>query len=77
MLLAKVKPGIELLTVVAFGGHEFVGYESRPVPEGAEAEALAHPFLDVQEEAKPAPQKQEEKEEKPAAVKKPSGKKEG
>ena len=34
-------------TVLAFSGSEYVRYEWRPVPTGFEAQAEAHPYLDV------------------------------
>lgn len=34
-------------TLTAFSGSEYVRYEWRPVPAGYEAQAEAHPYLDV------------------------------
>ena len=54
MLEAKVKAGIKTKTVIAFGGHEYVKYEWRPVPrnEKCEKEAQDHPMLITQVKGK-------------------------
>lgn len=48
-MLARVKPDSRLKIVMAFTGHEYVGYEWRKVPEGMEAKAENHPYLDIME----------------------------
>lgn len=47
---AKVKSKIKTRTVIAFGGHEYVKYEWRPVPndEKSEKQAQNHPMLVTQ-----------------------------
>jgi len=47
---AKVKQEYFLPSLIAFSGVEFIKKEWRPVPVGAEAEAEAHPNLDVRED---------------------------
>src|SRR5688572_13401873 len=47
---AKVKPDYFLPSLIAFSGVEFIKKEWRTVPEGLEAEAEAHPNLDVRED---------------------------
>lgn len=59
---AKVKPEHRWNMVKAFSGSEFVKDEFRPVPDGFEGAAQAHPFLEVREgEAKKAEKTPEEK----------------
>lgn len=50
MLEAKVKSSMVTNTVTAFGGHEYVKYEWRPVPqnEKCEKQAQDHPMLITQ-----------------------------
>lgn len=52
-MLAQVKPDSRMKIVMAFTGHEYVRYEWRPVPEGAQEEARKHPLLDVMEAEEP------------------------
>jgi len=52
-MLAQVKPDSRMKIVIAFTGHEYVTYEWRPVPEGAQEEARKHPLLDVMEAEEP------------------------
>jgi len=47
VLKAKVRAGKDKSPVQAFGGHEFVQYEWRRVPEGFEQQAREHPLLVV------------------------------
>lgn len=44
---AKVKADYRWPAVVAFGGHEYVKTEFRPVPAGCEAEAQRHPYIET------------------------------
>lgn len=44
---AKVKADYRWPAVVAFGGHEYVKSEFRPVPAGCEAEAQRHPHIET------------------------------
>ena len=44
---ARVKANSPITVVTAFGGHEYVRYEWRSVPDEAEEEAQRHPYLDV------------------------------
>jgi hypothetical protein len=48
---ARVKADGRLNVVTAFGGREFTKGEWRPVPDGFEAAAEAHPLLQVTSEA--------------------------
>lgn len=50
---AKVKDDYRWKTFIAFGGHEFVKGEWRPVPAGYEERAKSNPYLEVQEEGLP------------------------
>lgn len=50
----RVKADSRVISVTAFGGRHYSRDEWRPVPDGAEQEALNHPFLEVQPET-PAP----------------------
>ena len=54
MLETKVRSKIKTKTVIAFGGHEYVKYEWRPVPrnEKCEKEAQDHPMLITQVKGK-------------------------
>ncbi len=45
----RVKTRNYLGVVRAFGGLEFVKNEWRDVPEGCEAEARRHPFLEIEQ----------------------------
>ena len=44
---ARVKEDGRLNVVTAFGGREYTKREWRPVPEGFEAAAEAHPLLEI------------------------------
>lgn len=61
-MLAQVKPDSRMKIVMAFTGHEYVRYEWRPVPEGAQEEARKHPLLDVMEAEEPEPESESEPE---------------
>ena len=54
MIEAKVKSSVVTNIVMAFGGHEYVKYEWRPVPqdEKCEKQAQDHPMLVTQEKNK-------------------------
>lgn len=47
---ATVSASFAWKTVTAFGGYEFTKGEWRLVPAGHEAAAIAHPYLDIEDE---------------------------
>jgi hypothetical protein len=62
----RVKDDSKVLTVTAFGGHQYIRAEWREVPPSSEEEALRHPYLVVEPakgkpkpEATPEPEAQE------------------
>jgi hypothetical protein len=62
----RVKEDSKVLTVTAFGGHQYIRAEWREVPSGSEEEALRHPYLVVEPaKGKPKPEATPEPEKAP------------
>lgn len=56
LLQARVKPDCQWKVITALQGQEYTQRDWRPVPAGLEAEAEAHPMLDVREAPEPEPE---------------------